>query len=559
MKKEDIYNAITDIDPCLIEEADRFRFKKQRKLLPVILSVAAVFVLVFAVNSLYDMGILTGIPENSETLPDTTGGLLSVTEGTEQTSAPEAVIPSTSQPQTDFEITTSPSQETTDASEVTTQQIPETNTDGENDQTVNIHINDGSKEVKPQTVMKASYPEMSPYPLLGELDPRYNKWAEDTRKLWRIEVETDNISEFSRRLMSEALTAKDDENNIVSPLNIYMALGMLAEAADGNSRQQLLDLLGSPSIDALREQANKIWQKNYRDDGVMKSIMSNSLWLNDTILYKKSAVTTIAQKYFASVYSGTMGSEKYNKMLNNWIKDNTGGLLSPDISTDYDTVMAIASTLLYQTKWNDEFETSETEKGTFYASDGDRNISYMKASRYMHYYWGENFSAISLGLDIGGRMWFILPDESVDADTIFSDNEMLGLITAPSSELSGKYEKSKYLEVHMAIPKFDVKSEQNVLESIKKLGVTDILDGELSDFSVLATNSDGIFISEMSHGVRVKIDEEGVCAAAYSVIIGAGSAAPPDEEVYFTLDRPFAFVISLDNATPLFAGVVNNP
>ena len=57
----------------------------------------------------------------------------------------------------------------------------------------------------------------------------------------------------------------------------------------------------------------------------------------------------------------------------------------------------------------------------------------------------------------------------------------------------------------------------------------------------------------------MKIDEEGVQAAAYTVITGAGSAMPPDEEVDFVLDRPFAFVVTLSDKLPLFAGVVNNP
>ena len=358
--------------------------------------------------------------------------------------------------------------------------------------------------------------------------------------------------------MAQVLTSTEDKNNIVSPLNIYMALGILAECTEGNSRQQILDVLGADSITALREQSSKIWQKNYRDDGVMKSIMASSLWLNDSILYKKSAVKTIAEKYYASVFSGTMGTDRYNKMLNSWLRDNTGSLLTPDVKTDYNTVMAIATTLLYQTKWENEFQTAATEKGTFHAPGGDKTVSFMKATGDMYYYWGEQFGAISLPLDIGGRMWFILPDEGVDADTIFSDSEMLSLISSESQELDNN-EKSKYIEVHMSIPRFDVKSEQNILESIKRLGITDVTDSEKSDFSALATNPEGIFISEMSHGVRVKVDEEGVSAAAYTVMIGAGAAMPPDEEVYFTLDRPFAFAITLDNETVLFAGVVNNP
>ena len=111
----------------------------------------------------------------------------------------------------------------------------------------------------------------------------------------------------------------------------------------------------------------------------------------------------------------------------------------------------------------------------------------------------------------------------------------------------------------MRIPKFDVKSERDVFSGIKKLGITDVADGFRSDFSPLAKNPEGIFIDKIDHGIRVKIDEDGVQAAAYTVIMGAGSTMPPDEEVDFVLDRPFAFLVTLSDSIPLFAGVVNNP
>lgn len=560
MNSEQLFDAITEIDEDLVAEADRKRLKKRKKSLTyVAVSLAACLVLAIAVGVAFGKN---GLFISSQ-LPGNTLSELTTKNNEEETSGNEedgTTLSHSTESTTAEEITEPP---TTviglpPPEEITGEKTESTTADNGAD-TTNIHINNGSKDVKPVALSKASYPEQTKYPvLLGQMSPSYDSWWQDIRERRSIEVEADNIQSFSSALMSQVLTSTQDENNIVSPLNIYMALGILAECTDGNSRQQILDALGAESITDLREQSSKIWQKNYRDDGVMKSIMASSLWLNDSILYKKTAVKTIAEKYYASVYSGTMGTDRYNKMLNSWLRDNTGGLLSPNVQMDYDTVMAIATTLLYQTKWEYEFNTSATEKGTFHAPDGEKTVSFMKATSDMYYYWGERFAAINLPLDIGGKMWFILPDEGVDADTIFADSEMLSLISGDSQELDSN-EKSKYIEVHMSIPRFDVKSEQNILESIKRLGITDVTDSAKSDFSALATNPEGIFINQMSHGVRVKVDEEGVSAAAYTVLIGAGAPMPPDEEVYFTLDRPFAFAITLDEETVLFAGVVNNP
>ncbi len=557
MNSEKLFDAITEIDEDLVLEAEEKKLKKRKKsFLYVAVSFAAAFILLVGVGLvLQGTGFFTSSNIPVSKLPEVTQDRLTEESSTSVPDTQTAQPPVTDAPSSE-EKTTEPPTTLVGLPPPTT--AAENTTGAENDAS-NIHINDSSKDIKPVTLAKASYPKQAQYPvLLGQVSPSYDSWWQDIRELRGIDVETDNITNFSSSLMSEVLTASQDKNNIVSPLNIYMALGILAECTEGSSRQQILDVLGAESITDLRAQSSKIWQKNYRDDGVMKSIMASSLWLNDSILYKKSAVKSISENYYASVFSGTMGSARYNKMLNSWLKDNTGGLLTPDVQMDYDTVMAIATTILYQTKWENEFQTAATEKGTFHAPDGDKTVSFMKATRDMYYCWGEKFGAISLPLDIGGKMWFILPDEGVDADTIFSDSEMLELISSDSVGLDTN-EKSKYIEVHMSIPKFDVKSEQNILESIKKLGISDITDSAASDFSVLATNPEGIFINQMSHGVRVKIDEEGVSAASYTVMIGAGAAMPPDEEVYFTLDRPFAFAITLDNETVLFAGVVNNP
>ncbi len=45
------------------------------------------------------------------------------------------------------------------------------------------------------------------------------------------------------------LAGQTEENRVYSPLSLYMALAMLAELTDGNSRQQVLDLLDVPDLE----------------------------------------------------------------------------------------------------------------------------------------------------------------------------------------------------------------------------------------------------------------------------------------------------------------------
>ena len=61
------------------------------------------------------------------------------------------------------------------------------------------------------------------------------------------------------------------------------------------------------------------------------------------------------------------------------------------------------------------------------------------------------------------------------------------------------------------------------------------------------------------HAARVRIDEEGCEAAAYTVLGMPASAMPPDGEIDVTLDRPFLFAITGSDGLPLFVGIVNQP
>ena len=44
-----------------------------------------------------------------------------------------------------------------------------------------------------------------------------------------------------------------------------------------------------------------------------------------------------------------------------------------------------------------------------------------------------------------------------------------------------------------------------------------------------------------------------------TVMMMCGEAAPPEEEVDFTLNRPFVFAITGTDGLPLFVGVVHQP
>lgn len=407
------------------------------------------------------------------------------------------------------------------------------------------------------TIAEAEYPPMSDYP--NELSPTfrrdYDAWWKDLRARRDMAPDRDVLAEFYAAVLPEFLGNSDGENLVCSPLNIYMALAMLAETSDGNSRQQILDLLGVNNIGSLRKQTFSLWNSIYRDDGAVTSILASSLWLNEDIPFVQQTMDRLADTYYASSYQGTMGSPEFNGALQNWLNEQTGGLLedaAKSVELDPNTVLALATTLYYRAKWADEFNRNNNIEDTFHGTAGPVTTEFMRQSDQATYYWGDQFSAYSEGLEESGSMLFILPDEGVSVDDLLTDPQVMSFLLSRYD-----WENSKYLIVNFSMPKFDVSSQVDLTDGLKSLGVTDVFDAGKSDFTPMTTAMEGISVGKATHAARVRVDEEGVEATAFTVMLYAGSAAPPEDEVDFVLDRPFLFAITGEMGQLLFVGVVN--
>ena len=366
----------------------------------------------------------------------------------------------------------------------------------------------------------------------------------------------DSLDSFWAKSIPEFLSGEG--NRAYSPVNVYLALAMLAETTDGNSRQQILDLLGVDSIEALRTQAGHIWNAHYSNDGKTTSLLANSIWLDEEFSFKDEAVQNLVSNYFASVFSGDLGTEDMNQQLRSWINSQTGGLLeaqTEELELSPESVFALVSTIYFAADWEGGFDKDKTADGIFHCKDGDLTTAFMHDTiTFGTYYWGEDFGAVQLALS-SGSMWLILPDEDKTVEDVLNSGEYLEM-----TRNLARWENRKSIKINLSLPKFDVSSQADLIEGMKNLGLSDVFDPNRSDFSPM-TDARELYVGKIDHAVRVAVDEEGVIAAAYTVmdILYSGVPIPPNNEIDFILDRPFLFVVSSHDSLPLFAGVVEQP
>ena len=107
------------------------------------------------------------------------------------------------------------------------------------------------------------------------------------------------------------------------------------------------------------------------------------------------------------------------------------------------------------------------------------------------------------------------------------------------------------------MPKFDVAAETDLIGGLQELGVTDVFDAGLADFTPVLGEGEAASVTQATHAARVKVDEDGCEGAAYTILMIDEAAVVAPQEIDFVLDRPFLFAVTSETGQLLFVGIVN--
>ena len=385
----------------------------------------------------------------------------------------------------------------------------------------------------------------------------YEEWVKQLNARREEAKSAPDLRAFTEGLLTELMTQAEDNNLVFSPANIFVALAMLAETAEGETRREILSLLGAGDMESLRKAASALIKAEPVDDGVTKCTVANSLWLNDRYSFVTETLERLADIYDASSFWGDPCDGDFVQALRDWLNDNTGGLLKDAVDSvelEPSTVLAIASTIYFKAAWENEYNKNATSPMTFHAPTGDIECDFMHKSVHGGYFRGEGFSALGDALKgSAGTMWYLLPDDGVSVEEMLKGSGMEFIFSDKSGANSS-------VIVNVSAPKIDVSADTDLVDALKSMGMRSCFVPEAAEFDPITTDAGELFVTEIKHAARVKTDEDGVEAAAFTLIKVYGNGAIlPQEIVDFVLDRPFAFVITGISGAPLFVGIVNTP
>ena len=363
-------------------------------------------------------------------------------------------------------------------------------------------------------------------------------------------VDTETLRQFSDETAAAVFTGEG--NAVYSPLSLYAALGMLTELTDGQTKQQMMDLLSVSDSEELRQWTQTLWRQLYRDEKDSVLRLGNAAFLNENMAFHKEPLDVLAEDYYASSYQVPMGSKAADKAIAAWLNRQTNDLLADDtkaIETKESDLLRLYNTIYYKAAWQEAFFEGATKQDIFTTADGtEQRTDFMHISiEGEDVARGEGYRRASLYLKDGGRMTFYLPDEGVTVEELLQRKNILGEPLAVD-----EWE----VRVNWSVPKFDLHASMKLNDVLETLGVTDAFDVSKADFSSL-TEQELVYVESVNQAARVKIDEQGVEAAAYTEVEVAGGDPMPRElpEEEMDLNRPFVFVLEQDGV-PLFVGVI---
>jgi serpin B len=343
-----------------------------------------------------------------------------------------------------------------------------------------------------------------------------------------------------------------------SPTALYTALSMVAELAEEDSLDALLDVLGVESTDTLRQSSGDLWRylcANPDTKAPGKVTIANAMWLNQDYVFNGEALQNLANHYYVSSYTGDMKHD-IPTLVSKWVKEQTGGLLDCQIKPTGDTMAVLLSAIYFYDEWAEQFSESATTEGRFRVGEN----AWVKCN-YMHrtqedwaYYQGEGVTASVQYFQNGGKMLFILPNEDKTPTDVLENTELL------ASLLNWEALDQSTAQVEWSIPRFTLKKTLDLKDGLTALGLGELFDENGNPLSLLSGDGTPAYIGHAEQGTAISIDEVGCEAASYVEIEAtAGSSEPPEDLVRMSLNRPFVFAILSENDVPLFLGAVSNP
>lgn len=356
---------------------------------------------------------------------------------------------------------------------------------------------------------------------------------------WEGTEAKDSEESYVQKFMSKL---PQDANYVISPLSLKMAMMMLANGAEGDTKAEIINAFGVSDTDAYNVQTKEMIEAMNTDENGEVNI-ANSIWYNKDYYGSEDAdFSDSFKKIITDSYKGTaetVTNKNSVEAVNDWVNEQTKGKITnlvPESARKY--LAALVNAIYMKADWVKQFTNEATYKEAFTDTDGNTaDIDFMHQTDHFNYYEDEDTKIVCLPYTNGLSMFIALGDTKNFEEDI---------------------KNMTYSKVQLSIPKFKIEYSAELNDILMAMGVREAFANNNHDFdSMLQDVPDPVKINTVLQKAIIEVDEKGTeAAAATAIFLASGMAlGEPEPIVEFKADKPFTYYI-IDNTYGeiLFAG-----
>ena len=358
------------------------------------------------------------------------------------------------------------------------------------------------------------------------------------------------VNAFGYRLWEK----QQDKNVVLSPYSIVETLMMLENAADGETKEEILKTMGVSDEIQWNKRMQEFHRENAKQDSVKQLYIANSIWKNDTTYafdskVQKEYIENLKNNYGAVEQSMNFNNGNPREQINAWIEKQTNGYI-PSLLEDevkpQDTYSILANTVWFDAKWKNEyFNAFVTRKENFYGKEKKTSVDmmYSPSSEYQNVRYLQKNGIKMVELDFKEDRFvmdvLLSQDEKKTTQECFE-----ALSTEEKNAMFDEISKQEFRWAKIRMPKFEsVYNAKHLKEQLNSIGITKLFEKENAQLpGIQGENKENAYVDTLLHKTVLSVREDGVKAAAASVAI-IKSAYEKKEYIDFYVNRPFVYVI----------------
>tara|TARA_R110001592_G_scaffold63124_4_gene193315 strand:- start:3643 stop:4860 length:1218 start_codon:yes stop_codon:yes gene_type:complete len=359
-------------------------------------------------------------------------------------------------------------------------------------------------------------------------------------------------NKFAFDVFKEVSKLDAEENSMISPVSLSLALGMTYNGAAGVTKTAFESTLNYSNfypteINTINKEI--IYHLSNVSSGTVFEI-ANSIWVKKDFLVKEEFLAVNKNFYDAEVRNLDFSDGNSLNIINDWVSDKTYQKI-PKIIEKIDPldVMFLINALYFKSDWKYSFDVEDTEDLPFYGENSTQSVKMMNLTNDLSFYENEYFSSVKLPYKNNKyTMTLFLPNETK------TTSDILELLNTENWEKWNALFLTK--EVALKMPRFKFSYEKLLNKALTDMGLGNAFS---ADANFNGISNENLSISFVIQKTFIEVNEKGTEAAAVTATGISTTSIDPSKKIMI-LNKPFLFSITENETGSIcFIGKIGMP